>query len=452
MNFTEMNLSEIAATVIGKATQAGATGAECVVREGSEFSVTVRLGDVESLKEAGSKAMGLRVLMGHRSGGSYTSDFSNTGVDRLVESAVAIARLTSEDPFAGLPDSATLGSFPDNLDLYYDDVKSVSTAERIEIARRIEKAAMAVDARITNSEGASFDAGEARMIFANSLGFRGEYRRSRVSIAAVPVAGSQGALERDYWSASARSFAALPDPEEVGRIAARRALRRLGSRKISTCRVPVIFEQRVAGRLLGSLCAAVSGDAVYRQATYLAGKLGGSIATPCVTVIDDGLRPAGLGTAPFDDEGVPSRRTLVVENGVLKNYLLNSYAGRKLGMPTTGNASRGLTGSPGIGAGNFYLQPGERRPEEMSATIARGLLVTELIGSGVNLVTGDYSQGAAGMWIENGEPAYPVSEITVAGNLLDMWKGIEMIGSDLEFRGAIAAPTLKIAEMTVAGS
>jgi PmbA protein len=447
-----MNLTEIAAEVVGKATQAGATGAECVVREGSEFSVTVRLGEVETLKEAGSKAMGLRVLMGYRSGGSYTSDFSSTGIDRLVESAVAIARLTSEDPFAGLPDAAALGSYPDNLDLYYDDVNSVSTAERIEIARGIEKAAMAVDPRITNSEGASFDASESRMIFANSLGFRGEYRRSRVSIAAVPVAGSEGALERDYWSASARSFAALPDAEEVGRIAARRALRRLGSRKISTCRVPVIFEQRVAGRLLGNLCSAVSGDAVYRQATYLAGKLGELVAAPYVTVIDDGLRPSGLGSSPFDDEGVASRRTLVVEQGVLKSYLLNSYAGRKLGMPTTGNASRGLTGSPGIGAGNFYLQAGERTPEEIYASVSRGLLVTELIGSGVNLVTGDYSQGAAGMWIENGEPAYPVSEITVAGNLLDMWKNIETIGSDLEFRGAIAAPTLKIAEMTVAGS
>jgi PmbA protein len=445
-------LTEIAADIVRKATQAGATGAECIVREGSEFSVTVRLGEVESLKEAGSKAMGLRVLMGLRNGSSYTSDFSSAGVDRLVESAVAIARLTSEDPFAGLPDPASLGRDFGDLALYYDDVNSVSTAERIEIARRMEKAASTVDARITNSEGASFDAGESRMILANSLGFVGEYARSRVSIGTTPVAGSEGALERDYWSATARSFAALPDAEEVGRIAAGRALRRLGSRKISTCRVPVIFEQSVASRLLGNLCSAVNGDAVYRQATYLAGKLGQEIAAPCVTVMDDGLRPSGLGTSPFDDEGVASRRTLVVENGVFKSYLLNSYAGRKLGMPTTGNASRGLTGSPGIGAGNFYLQPGERTPQEICATVSRGLLVTELIGFGINLVTGDYSQGAAGLWIENGEPVYPVSEITVAGNLMDMWKGIEMIGSDLEFRGAIAAPTLKIAEMTVAGA
>jgi PmbA protein len=422
------------------------------VREGSEFSVTVRLGEVENLKEAGSKAMGLRVLVGQRNGSSYTSDFSPSGVDRLVESAVAIARLTSEDPFAGLPDPASLGKDFADLDLYYDDVNSVSTEERIGIARRMEKAALSMDPRITNSEGASFDAGESRMILANSLGFLGEYRRSRVGIGVAPVAGSEGALERDYWSATARSFAALADAEEVGRIAARRALRRLGSRKVSTCRVPVIFEQTVAGRLLGNLCSAVNGDAVYRQATYLTGKLGQVIAAPCVTVVDDGLRPTGLGTSPFDDEGVPSRRTVVVENGVLKSYLLNSYAGRKLGMPTTGNASRGLTGSPGIGAGNFYLQPGEPTPEQICATVSRGLLVTELIGFGINLVTGDYSQGAAGLWIENGEPVFPVSEITIAGNLLDMWKNIEMIGSDLEFRGALAAPTLKIAEMTVAGS
>jgi PmbA protein len=451
---TEMNrpLAAIAADVVSKATHAGATGVECVIREGSEFSVTVRVGEVESLKEAGSKAMGLRVLVGQRSGSSYTSDFSDAGVSRLVDSAVSIARLTSEDPFAGLPDPATLGSFSGDLHLFYDDVHSVPTPDRIDIARRMEKAALAEDPRIGNSEGASFEAGESRMILANSLGFCGEYRRSRISIAAVPVAGSEGALERDYWSATARSFAALPDAEEVGRIAARRALRRLGSRKIPTCRVPVIFEQRMAVSLLGALCAAVSGDAVYRRATYLAGKLNSLVAAPSVTVVDDGLRPSGLGSSPFDDEGVPSRRTVIVENGVLKSYLLNSYAGRKLGMPTTGNASRNLTGSPGIGAGNFYLQPGEQTPEEICRTVSRGLLVTELIGSGVNLVTGDYSQGAAGLWIENGEPAYPVSEITVAGNLLDMWRNIEMIGSDLEFQSAVAAPTLKIAEMTVAGS
>jgi PmbA protein len=447
-----MTLAEVAADTVSKATLAGATGAECIVREGSEFSVTVRLGEVENLKEAGSKAMGLRVLVGQRNGSSYTSDFSSTGVERLVESAVAIARLTSEDPFAGLPDAASLGKDFADLDLYYDDMNSVSTEERIAIARRMEKAALSMDPRITNSEGASFGAGESRMILANSLGFLSEYRRSRVGIGVSPVAGSEGALERDYWSATARSFAALGDAEEVGRIAARRALRRLGSRKVATCRVPVIFEQTVAGRLLGNLCSAVNGDAVYRQATYLSGKLGQAIAAPCVTVVDDGLRRTGLGTSPFDDEGVPSRRTVVVENGVLKSYLLNSYAGRKLGMPTTGNASRGLTGSPGIGAGNFYLQAGDRSPEQICATVSRGLLVTELIGFGINLVTGDYSQGAAGLWIENGEPVFPVSEITVAGNLLDMWKSIEMIGSDLEFRGALAAPTLKIAEMTVAGS
>ncbi len=450
------NLTQIAQQVVASAVKGGADGAECVIREGQGFSTTVRMGEVEQLKEAGSKALGLRVLVARRCSSSYTSDFSAGGLDRAVNTALAMARLTSEDPYAGLPEPSVLGVARGDLSLYFDDVHALSTADRIAMARRAEQAALSHDPRIRNSEGASFQAREGSMILANSLGFAGEYRTSSVSLSVEPVAaesesGSAG-MVRDYWFSAARSLAGLEDAESVGRMAAERALRRLGARKIPTCRVPVIFEPRTAKTLLSHLFDAVSGDAVYRQSTYLAGKLGEAVASGAVSVWDDGTRPGGFGTSPFDDEGVPTRRTPVIESGVLRSYLLNCYAGRKLGLATTGNASRGLSGNPGIGYGNFYLQPGPHSPEAIIKSVTRGFLVTELLGFGVNLVTGDYSRGAAGFWIENGEIAYPVHEVTIAGHLLEMWKHIEMIGDDLVFRGPVASPTLKISEMTVAGT
>ena len=451
----QVNLKHVAQQVVESAVKGGADGAECVIREGQGFSTTVRMGEVEQLKEAGSKALGLRVLVGRRCSSSYTSDFSAAGLERAVSNALAMARLTSEDPYAGLPEPSALGSAPGDLGLYFDDVQALSTAERIAMARRAEQAALGFDSRIRNSEGASFQAREGSMILANSLGFSGEYRSSSVSLSAEPVAvaseNSSTGMVRDYWFTASRSLTGLEDAESVGRIAAERALRRLGARKIQTCRVPVVFEPRTAKTLLSHLFDAVSGDAVYRQSTYLAGKLGEAVASSAVSVWDDGTRPGGFGTSPFDDEGVPTRRTAVVENGVLRNYLLNCYAGRKLSLPTTGNASRGLAGTPGIGPGNFFLQPGTKSPQEVIAGVPDGLYVTEFLGHGVNLVTGDFSRGASGLWIRNGELTYPVEEITVAGNLRDMLQNISEIASDLDFRGSIAAPTLRIDGLTVAG-
>jgi PmbA protein len=258
-------------------------------------------------------------------------------------------------------------------------------------------------------------------------------------------------MQRDYWYTAARRAALLEPPAEVGRIAAERALRRLHARKIATERVPVLFEPRTARTLIGSLFEAVSGDAIYRKASYLADKLGRRIAAECVTVVDDATLPGLLGTAPFDDEGVPGRRTVIVDRGVLASYLLNTYTARKLGLKTTGNASRGLAGNAGVGHGNLYLAAGDRSPGEILGSLRRGLLVTELMGSGVNIVTGDYSRGAAGLWVEDGRPVVAVSEVTISGSLQEMLDGIESVGSDLEFRGAVAAPTLLIREMTVSG-
>jgi PmbA protein len=441
----------MAADVVKLARGRGADEAECTIAEGDEFSVTVRMRQIETLKEAGSRGAGVRVLAGRCSGSSYTSDLTPDGLSRMVDSALDLARLTTDDPFAGLPEAAELGSLAGDLALYSDDVAGLAADVKIEMARQAEEAAFAVDPRIVNSEGASFASYVGLRAFANSRGFSGAYRASSCSLNAVPVAREGDSMERDYWYTAARRAALLEPPGQVGRIAAERALRRLHARKIATERVPVVFEPRTAQTLIGSLFEAVSGDAIYRKASYLTGKLGQRIAAERVTVVNDATIPGLPGSEPFDDEGVPPQRTVVVDRGVLASYLLNTYTARKLGLKTTGNAARGLSGNPGVGHGNLYLAQGDRSPAEILGSVRRGLLVTELMGSGVNIVTGDYSRGAAGLWVEDGRPVFAVSEVTISGNLPEMLDGIESVGSDLEFRGAIAAPTLLIREMTVSG-
>ncbi|MGZ4820475.1 MAG: TldD/PmbA family protein [Terriglobales bacterium] len=446
-----MDVKEIAVDVVNRAMRGGATAAEAVVREGNEFSTVVRLGQVETLKESGSRAIGCRVFRGQRAASTYSSDLSPEGVNQMVSSALALAEVTSEDPHAGLPEASQLGTIGGDLDLYFEDVYSLSGEQRIEYARRAEKAALDCDKRINNSEGGSFDAADGHKVLANSHGFVGEYRNSYCSVSAVPVAQEGASMQRDYLYSVARTLKKLDQPELVGRIAAQRTLRRLGAHKVKTARVPVILDSQMARTLMEHVFEAVNGDAIYRGASFLAGRLGERVAGDNVTVIDDGTLRGGFGTSPFDSEGVPTRRTVIIENGVLKSYLLNTYTAKKLGLQTTGNASRGLAGTPSIGVGNFFLQPGTKKPEEIIAGVAEGLYVTEFLGFGVNLVTGDFSRGASGLWISGGELAFPVEEITVAGNLKDMLLNIADVGSDLEFRGAIAAPTLRMEGLTVAG-
>lgn len=448
---TNNHLMELAHDIVRQALAAGATDAECTVSEGEEFSANVRMRELESLKEAGSRGAGVRVLMGQNTGSSSTSDLSREGIERLVRSAIELAGVTNHDPHAGLPLPEEMGSIPGDLKTYSADVAGLKTELKIESARRAEAAALEADPRISNSEGAAFDTHLGRRIFVNSRGFAGEYRTSYCSLHTVPVAREGDSMERDYWYTMARGYAGLEPAEQVGRIAAERALRRLHAVKVETQRVPVVFEPRTARSLLDNLFEAVHGMSIYRHESFLAGKLGEKIASENVTVVDDATIPGLFGTSPFDDEGVPSRRTVVIEKGVLKSYLLNCYAARKLGLKTTGNASRGLTGNAGIGHGNFFLEQGDQTQEQIIRSVRNGLFVTELLGFGVNIVTGDYSRGAAGLWIRNGELAFAVSEVTIAGNLKDILRGLETIGCDLEFRGAVAAPTLKIGEMTVGG-
>jgi PmbA protein len=418
--------------------------------EGEEFSAAVRMREVESLKEAGSRAAGIRVMVGRHGGSSYTSDLTPEGIATMVRGAIDLAKITSEDPFAGLPDESDLGSRKEDLELYDDAIEGMETDWKIAQAKRAEEVAFATDPRIENSEGASFDSYVGRRVFVNSKGFGGWYRTSSCGLSVSPVAKQNGSMERDYWYTSARAASKLESPEEVGRRAAERAVRRLNPRKIPTQKAAVIFEPRTARSLLSDLFDAVNGGAIYRHASFLAGKLGEKIASDALTVVDDATIPGLFGSSPFDDEGVLSRRTVVVEKGVLKSYLLNSYSARKLNLRTTGNASRGITGNAGVGPGNFFIEAGERSAESILKGLPAGLYVTELIGGDTNTVTGDYSSGAAGLWIENGEMAYPVSEITIAGNMKQMLMDLE-IGADLEFRGSIASPTLLIREMTISG-
>jgi PmbA protein len=451
----ELTLEQVASDAVRQALAGGATDAECTISEGEEFSVSVRMQEVENLKEAGSRGAGIRVLTGEkgaqRAGSSYTSDLSPEGIEKMVKAALELAKITSVDPFGGLPETGELGKLEGDLKLYDDAIAKMTTEWKIDQAMRAEKAAFDFDSRIQLSEGASFDSHIGRRIFANSRGFLGSYRTSSCSLSVVPVAKQDGAMERDYWHTSARNSARMESPESVGRIAAGRAIRRLNARKVPTQKVPVIFEPRTAGQFLGDIFGAVNGGAIYRHASFLAGKLGEKIASDALTVVDDATIPGLFGTTPFDDEGVASRRTMVIERGVLKSYLLNTYSARKLSLKTTGNASRGITGNAGIGPGNFFIEAGAHPPAEIIANIPSGLYVTELIGGGANTVTGDYSSGAAGLWIENGKLTYSVSEITIAGTMQQMLQGIEQVGSDLEFRGSIAAPTILIREMTISG-
>jgi PmbA protein len=444
-------MTDLAQHAIRLAMERGATDAECTLAEGEEFSAQVRMRELEKLKDAGSRRAGIRVLIGKRVGSAHTSDLSSAGMLQMVESAIALAGISTEDPFADLPEPAELGSLSGDLRLYSDDILKFDTAARIQAAIETEEAALAWDPRVTNSEGASFSAYTGERVFANSRGFAGNYRTSSCSLSTTPVAKHGDSMERDFWYSSARSHAKLDSPASVGRRAAERTIRRLGARKVPTQKAPVIFDSITARSLLGNIFEAVEGDSIYRKASFLEGKLGERVASDNVTVIDDATLPGLFGTAPFDDEGVPSRRTVVIDRGILKSYLLNSYTARKLGMRTTGNAARGVTGNAGVGHGNFFLEKSDRPPEEIIRGIRRGLYLTELIGHGVNIVTGDYSRGAAGLWIENGEFAYPVSEITIAATLQHMLMDVEAAGSDLEFRGSVASPTLLIREMTISG-
>jgi PmbA protein len=445
-----LDYRDLAADILKMARAAGADEADLLVAEGTEFSVTVRKGEVETLKEAGSKGLGLRVFVGKRTASSYTSDFSRPALRHLVEETVGMARATGEDAAAGLPDETVP---PEDVDLEMHDPSpaELPTEERIERARTGEAVALETPG-ITNSQGASWASSEGSILLANTRGFVGGYRSSSVSLSVVPQAERDGQMERDYWYTTGRGLSDLETPEQVGRAAAERTLRRLGAKQVPTAQVPVVFDPETAAELMGTLFSALSGYAVFRNATFLKDRVGEAVASPLLTLVDDGRMRRGLGARPFDGEGLPTRRNVPVERGVLRFYMCDSYAARKIGATPVGSARRGLGGGPGVGAGNLFFEPGGTPPEEIIGSVEGGLYVTDLIGFGINVVTGEYSQGAVGHWIEKGRLAHPVHEVTIAGNLNEMLKDVDAMGNDLVFRGSSASPTLRVKRLTVSGS
>jgi PmbA protein len=444
-------LQHSAQHVIDRAKKSGATAADVMIREEDTFSVTVRMGEIETLKEAISRNLMLRVFVGKRTATSHTSDLAEGPINKLVDETIEMARLTSEDQSGGLPEESRYqGDFPD-LDLLDPEWESLTPEQRIDLAVRAEAAALKADKAITNSEGASFEYARSRVAVANTLGFSGAYEGTGAALVCVPIAESKQGMQRDHWMSAARHRRQLESPESIGKKAAERALCRLSARKIPTCQVPVIFDPLSARSLLGHIFEAVSGGAIYRRSSFLIDQVGQQVAAPGVTVIDDARMSAGLGSAPFDDEGVPTQTTPIIEQGVLRNYLHSAYTARKLSSRPTGNGSRAASGVVTIGPTNFYLKGGSYSAEEIVRSVKAGLYVVELIGFGVNTVTGDYSRGAVGLWIENGRLTHPVHEITIAGNLREMLRDIEMIGNDVTFVGSIAAPTLKLGNMVISG-
>ncbi len=445
---------ELATRALERAVAAGAHSGDAVLVEDESTEVRVRDNAIDHVTQARERCLGLRLFVategGLRQAITSTSDLAGDAVDRLAQDTVALARATAADPNAGLPDSGFALDFPE-LELFDPADADIDVDRHVGDARAAEAAARAVDPRIVNSEGSSSDSQLTRVAYANTAGFAGDYQRAGHSLVSSPIAAENGEMQTDYWFAVARRRSELESPESVGRRAAERALAQLGGKRIATCEVPVIFDPPTARGILGNLAACVSGYAVYRQSSFLAEKLGERIASDAVTIIDDGRLPGGLGSKPFDGEGLPTGRKTVVENGILRSFLLDHYSARKLGLASTGNASRSAGSAPGVAPTNLWIEPGAQSLDELVQTMGRGLLVTKLFGHGFNPVTGDFSRGAAGVWIENGEAVHPVEEITVAGNLADMLADIDAVGNDLLWMGSVAAPSLRVSRMTVAG-
>jgi PmbA protein len=447
--YSQDQLKQLARDVLHFAQAKGATGASVEISEGNGLSVTVRKGKVETIEQNKDKGIGVTVYLGEgravRRGNASTSDFSQQALRDTVEAAYNIARFTAEDDCAGLPDEDMLEMSPRDLQLCYP--WQISSEEAVGLAKRCEDAAFATDKRIANSEGASVYAQQSHFVAANSLGFIGAYPYSRHTISVAPIAGRGANMQRDDWYSSTRNPELLAKPEDIGRYAAERALARLNAHKIDTRKCPVLFEAPLAAGLLGAFVQAVSGGALYRKSTFLLDSLGKGVFAPHIQIEENPHVPGAVGSAPFDDEGVKTTQRRVVEDGVVQGYFLSSYSARKLGMKTTGNAG---------GSHHLSLTSTQTAPDDdfkaMLKKMGTGLLVTELMGQGVNYVTGDYSRGAAGYWVENGVIQYPVEEITIAGNMKDMFAHIAAIGTDTLVRGTKQTGSILIESMTVAGS
>ena len=446
--FNRDQFQQIIDDTLAMARDLGASDAAAEVSEGAGLSVSVRLGEIENVERNRDKSLGITVYLGQRRGNASTSDFSSDALRQTVRAAYDIARFTAEDPAAGLPDADDLVT-PDvagvDLDLFHPWALDADDAAAL--ARRCEDAALATSPRISNSEGGGVSAQQAHFWAGNSRGFRGGYASSRHSLSVAPIAGKGAAMQRDAWYSSQRNAMDLASPEAVGRYAAERALSRLKGRKLPTCEVPVLFENTLAAGLVGSMVGALSGGSLYRRASFLMDSVGTSVLSDHLDLDEDPLIPRGKASAAFDDEGVRTHKRRVVDAGVVQGYFLSSYSARKLGLRTTGHAG----GSQNLALTSRLTRPGDHL-DEMLRKLGRGLFVTELMGQGVNGVTGDYSRGAAGYWVEGGRIAYPVHEITIAGNLKDMLRQIVAVGADAYVSGGKTVGSVLVERMKVAGS
>lgn len=452
MDSNELDL-DLAEKVVKRAIAGGADEAEVLLSQGFESGVRLRKGVVELLNEAQPRAMSLRIYRDKRAAVVYTSDFTNEALEKLVEQALDLATIADPDPYGGLPDPADLAAQLDtDLGLWDPSVGDLPTEIKVDMIRRCEEAAFAFDPRINNSEGSDFSTRLSQIGLVNSLGFAGSYKVSNCSMSVAALVSDQGGKNQvGGWYTRSHSFKGLKKPEEIGRIAAQRAVNKLGGRKVATRKVPVVWEAMMAGTLLGVLSGTINGAAFERRATFLIPHEGKKVGSDLVTIVDDPLRPGLPGSRPFDGEGVGVRRQNIFSQGVFERFLFNSYYARKTGRQTTGSAQASIGSLPGVGTSNFYLEPGTATPQEIIAGVDNGLYLTEMIGFGFNPVTGDFSRGASGTWIENGELTYPVAEINIAGNMRDMLANITQVGNDLEFERSIVAPTLRIEGMTVSG-
>lgn len=441
----------IAEHVVRLARERGADEAEALLLAGNEFSVTVRRGAIDKLIEASTRTIGLRVFQNGRSSATYSADFTPAALERFVDRAVELAGIADPDPAAGLPAWEEARALPP-LDLFDPDLGGLSAEQKIDWATRCEQAAFDFDPRITNSDGGSFGSDLNIVTLVNSRGFSGSYQSTSASVSVEVMADdADGKKRNDYWYSVERFFNRLESPESVGRKAAERAMRKLGARKVATQEVPVVFDQQSSRGLIRTLAGAITGSALERRSSFLVDHEGEQVASPLLTLTDNALLPGRLGSRPFDGEGVASRVNPVLSQGVFRTFLFDTYTARKTGHQSTGNCHRGVGTPPSPGVSNFSMEAGASSPDEIIGSVSNGLYVTDMMGFGVNLTTGDFSRGAAGFWIENGHLTYPVTEITISGNLRQMLQDLEMVGNDLEWRGNLAAPTLKLRSMVVSG-
>jgi len=447
-------LTDLAQRAVERALAGGVDLAEAIARSGSDLSTKVRLGEPELVEEAAHRSIGMRVMKKQRVALTSTSDLTPRGLERFVQDALELVEISQEDAFAGPADPALIatGALPE-LDLYDPAGGQVTAAQAIEQAQKGEQAARDYDPRITNSDGATFGRTAGAFALVLSGGFRGGYAGSYASLVVTPLADdADGKKRRGYHWTAKRHLGDLDDAAEVGKEAARRTLRKLGARKVPTCEAPVVFDPDAARSILGMMAGCTMGSSIWRKSSYLCGREGTRVASDLVTIVDDPLVPRAPGSRPFDGEGLLSRKNVVVEKGILRTYLCDSYSARKLGRASTASASRGSGGSVGPSTSNFILEPSTTAAKDIVRGTKLGLYVTDMMGFGFNAVTGDFSRGASGFWIEDGELAYPVSEVTISLNVDDLWQRVDAVGDDLDLRTSTASPTLRISAMTIAGS